>query len=140
MSVRYSVYLLYWYKCTNTDALHPPAVCRNPNAGGWGHSSAPGRTPPRGGAGTQFACFTSTKVQILTHDPPRLLPSPLQRASPRAQFTCFTSTKVRILTPVELQRVASYWHTCRDRVRGRLPHELALVLSLLALPVQKYKD
>jgi hypothetical protein len=33
--------LIYWYTSTNTDAA-------------------------AGGAGTQFACFTGTKVQILT--------------------------------------------------------------------------
>jgi hypothetical protein len=44
--------------------------------------------------GTQFTCFTSTKVQILT---PRSIP----RYS--VTVTCFTSTKVQILTPEELR-------------------------------------
>jgi hypothetical protein len=44
---RYSVYLLYWYKSTNSDA----ATCRV--------ASAPL-------SGTQFTSFLGTKVQILT--------------------------------------------------------------------------
>ncbi len=57
---RYSVCLLYWYKSTNTDA-----DSRSPKK-----KSAP--TPPPPGRrvkdlGTQFACFTGTKVQILTN-------------------------------------------------------------------------
>jgi hypothetical protein len=38
--------------------------------------------------GTQFTCFTSTKIQILTQ---------------KAEFICFTGTEVQILTPEELQ-------------------------------------
>ena len=56
-------------------------------------------------AGTQFACFTSTK-KYSTHPHPshaRLTLSgyslnALPSAAVRAQFTCFTSTKVQILT------------------------------------------
>ncbi len=45
----------------------------------------------RGAAGTQFTCFASTKVQILT-----------QEEEGRVQhITCFTSTKVQILTQPE---------------------------------------
>jgi hypothetical protein len=40
-------------------------------------------------SGTQFTCFTSTKVQILTQHVGGLSGT---------QFTCFTSTKVQILT------------------------------------------
>jgi hypothetical protein len=45
-------------------------------------------------AGTQFTCFTSSKVQILTQK------TLLAAQTPRTptQFTCFTSTKVQVLT------------------------------------------
>jgi hypothetical protein len=43
---RYSVCLLYWYTSTNTDAEGPSA-----------HHTC---------LGTQFTCFTGTKVQIMT--------------------------------------------------------------------------
>jgi hypothetical protein len=49
-------------------------------------------------AGAQFACFTGTKVQILTRR------EALRVAG--AQFTCFTGTKVQILTRREALRVA----------------------------------
>jgi hypothetical protein len=68
---------------------------------------------------TQFTCFTSAKVQILT-------PDELRQAL--AEFTCFTSTKVQILTPDEL----------RQALAVTVP--LLQVLSLLVLLVQKYKN
>ena len=43
--------------------------------------------------GTQFTCFTGTKIQILTQ-------SGRQQGT---QFTCFTGTKVQILTQKALQ-------------------------------------
>jgi hypothetical protein len=52
-SHRYSVYLLYWYKNTNTDATRhqtPPDVAAS--------HAAPTATLIR------FTCFTGTKVQI----------------------------------------------------------------------------
>jgi hypothetical protein len=49
-SNRYSVYLLCWYKSTHTDAC-----------GGTRRTMLPPVT------GTQFTCFTGTKVQILTY-------------------------------------------------------------------------
>jgi hypothetical protein len=51
------------------------------------------------GTGTQFTCFTSSKVQILT--PEELGDRHSQRSSASASpcFTCFTSTEVQILTP-----------------------------------------
>ena len=52
---RYAVYLLFWYKSTYTDSED-----LSPEEGG-------------GCAGTQFTCFTSTKVQILT---PKLIYQP----------------------------------------------------------------
>ena len=51
-SHRYSVYLLYWYKSANTDAA--------------GREVCAGVTVEEVPIGTQFACFTSTEVQILT--------------------------------------------------------------------------
>ena len=73
---------------------------------------------------TQLTCFSRTKVQIQTLEELR------GRAAIRAfsQFTCFTSTKVQI-TP-EGRCVAG----------GSGPHwRLVLLLSLLALLVQKYR-
>ena len=49
--------------------------------------------------GTQFTCFTSTKVQMLT-------PEELDKrycVNDGTQFTCFTSAKVQMLTPQELR-------------------------------------
>jgi hypothetical protein len=46
--------------------------------------------------GTQFTCFTGTKVQILT-----------QRREQRSHFTCFTGTKVQILTQKALSKAPS---------------------------------
>jgi hypothetical protein len=75
-SCRCSVYLLYWYKSTNTDA----------------------------DAGAQFTCFTSTKVRILTQKLQGLeAVNGRLRALEHLRFrctyfTCFTSTKVQILT------------------------------------------
>ena len=51
-SHRYSIYLLYWYKSANTDA-----------AGG---EVCAGVTAEEVLIGTQFTCFTSIEVQILT--------------------------------------------------------------------------
>ena len=51
-SHRYSVYLLYWYKSANTDAA--------------GREVCAGVTVEEVPIGTQFTCFTSTEVQILT--------------------------------------------------------------------------
>jgi hypothetical protein len=47
--------------------------------------------------GTQFTCFTGTKVQLLT-----------QKALLGAQFVCFTGTKVQILT----QKLCAGRETC----------------------------
>ena len=56
--------------------------------------------------GTQFTCFTGTKVQILTHkallargrsQAPLAAAPPLPQ-TPGTRFTCFTGTKVQILT------------------------------------------
>jgi hypothetical protein len=73
----------------------------------------------------QFTCFTSTKVQILTA-------SGVGGAQFTTQFACFTSTKAQILTASGVGG------------GGRIPgggyaKVLSLVLSLLALLVQKYK-
>ena len=47
--------------------------------------------------GTQFTCFTGTKVQL-----------PTQKAMLGAQFVCFTGTKVQILT----QKLCAGRQTC----------------------------
>jgi hypothetical protein len=59
---RYSVYLLYWYKSTNTDAAARRRLPRTFNCGG-----------------TQFTCFTGTKVQILTQQALQALPAEYAR-------------------------------------------------------------
>ena len=76
--------LANWYKSTNTDAKNAPRVNRAaPEEAGRGHHNTTRRAPPLprrkdasspeppplaslGGVCTQFTCFTSTKVQILT--------------------------------------------------------------------------
>ncbi len=52
---------------------------------------------------TQRACFTSTKVKILTRG---------DGAARGSQFACFTSTKVQILTQKALQRHCSRFSIC----------------------------
>ena len=78
---------------------------------------------------TQFTCFTSTEVQILTCSVFEDGESGAEEAGDLkgfgTQFTCFTSTKVQILTA----RVA----------RRKLEISRASVLTLLAALVQKYK-
>ena len=63
---RYAVYLLYWYKSTNTDTRGAPdsrplsptkASARSRARLAWRDGGRPG---------THFTCFTGTKVQILT--------------------------------------------------------------------------
>ena len=56
MSGRYSLYLLYWYKSTNTD------VPDDERAGFLCARAA----DDAHAAGTPFTCFAGTKVQILT--------------------------------------------------------------------------
>jgi hypothetical protein len=57
---RYSVYLLYWRKSTDTDTAKLTPAARD----GCGASAA-GDGAARA-EGTQFTCCTGTKVQILT--------------------------------------------------------------------------
>jgi hypothetical protein len=77
--------LFYWYKSTNTDA-------------------AAART-----AGTQFTCFTGTKVQFLTQleylSARRQHQRHARAPHTGTQFTCFTSTKVQILTRGRLWQI-----------------------------------
>jgi len=65
--------------------------------------------------GTQFTCFTSTKVQVLT----RLL---------RTQFTSFTVTKVQIMTQrlVRDYSIRAYANTATKRQRFRIQFVAAL--------------
>ena len=72
-------------------------------------------------AGTQFTCFPSTKVQILTRAAAEAAVG--ARDAGGTQFTCFTSTKVQILAQ-KLEEQAL---------------EEEQDLTLLALPVHKYK-
>jgi hypothetical protein len=58
---RYSVYLLYWYKSTNTDRLPRLESFSDAMTVGDIYASV------ADGEGAQFTCFISTKVQILTH-------------------------------------------------------------------------
>jgi hypothetical protein len=53
-----------------------------------------------GASGTQFTCFSSTKVQILTAE--ELLAQAQRTRRLQGPFTCFTGTKVQILTAEEL--------------------------------------
>jgi hypothetical protein len=57
-SALYSFYLIYWYKSTNTDA----------EGGAWQNIEFNFKflVDASMAAGTQFTCFTSTTVQILT--------------------------------------------------------------------------
>jgi hypothetical protein len=49
--------------------------------------------------GSQFTCFTSTKVQILAANVIVAALGLVDLHEPGSHFTCFTSTKVQILTP-----------------------------------------
>jgi hypothetical protein len=96
-----SVYLLYWYKSTNTDAEGAAAAS---NARAIQDMSATYFTRSQWLAvatGTQFSCFTGTKVQILTlRGGLRTRGSVAAEAGAGAgaQFTCLTGTIVQILT------------------------------------------
>jgi hypothetical protein len=68
--------------------------------------------------GTQFTCFASTKVQILTSWPTAAAGAASEEGG--SQFTCFTSTRVQILTQqalVGLRAVAVLAHTRSIRRR-----------------------
>ena len=91
-------------------------------------------------AGTQFTCFTGTKVQILTlrklqnvSEDCRTADKLIDGVNRCTQFTCFPSTKVQIPTPEELCLL--------KHVGCDAPEALSApyALSLLALLVQKYK-
>jgi hypothetical protein len=110
LRLRYSVYLLYWYKRTDTDAAR--------SSGEWvsqmRERSSCGRTR---GSGTHFTCFTGTNVQILAVFG--------ERKMLVSQYICDASVSVCMST--------IYAHLARGLVRK------AQVLRLLALMVQKYK-
>ena len=94
---RYSVYLLYGYKSTNTDAEGAAALTNS------GARSTRSFTSSH--FSTQFTRFTGTKEQILTQKALQRSQTRVQGAlAPSPQFTCFTSTKVRILTQQRIQR------------------------------------
>ncbi len=75
----YSVYLLYWYKSTNTDRSFPP---QQNKAGGvlsllallvqkYKYGQKLSSAAEQSWRGAQFTCFTGTKVQMLTPEEPR---------------------------------------------------------------------
>jgi hypothetical protein len=61
------------------------------------------------GPQSQFTCFTSTKIRILTRCEcvAASSSSSLLHRGPESQFTCFTSTKIRILTRCECVAASS---------------------------------
>ena len=86
-------FICFWSNVLSAGALHDSA-------------SAPEYRAPEG---TQFTCFTATKVQILCTYGHCLTPT---RRSPTTtlppQFACFTGTKVQIFTPEELKESNHY--------------------------------
>ena len=84
--------------------------------------------------GTQFTCFTSTKVHILMQ---KALLVPLLVALSWIRFTCFTSTKVHILMQKALLvplLVALSWIRTLDTLAPFSGVALALIFSgLLAV-------
>jgi hypothetical protein len=63
-ALHYSVYLLYWYKCTNTDAERAAQLV-------W--SLQQDCCSCAGCSTTQFTCFTCTNAQILTPSAARMV-------------------------------------------------------------------
>ena len=151
---RYSVYLLYWYKSTQFTcftgtkvqlltllrallrALAQHAAHAGVAEACWGVCSVlvEHRRAQASATGTQFTCFTGTKVQLLTllrafgdRVPHAHAPA---RSVSRIQFTCVTGTKGELLTQLRA------WAT--EPLTRTLLHELSHAFSLLALLVQKY--
>ncbi len=79
---RYALYLLYWYKSTNTDAMWRCVRLMPPSPSLGMHFT-----------GTRVQILTGTRVQILRCV--RLMPPTLLLGT---HFTCFTGTRVQILT------------------------------------------
>ncbi len=84
--------------------------------------------------GSQFTCFTATKVQILTlrklqdlmTEVTRFGKDTKKQQKPGTQFTCFTGTKVPILTPEALR--ARLPQQVEAPPKGdRLPHAIYLL-------------
>jgi hypothetical protein len=91
----------YWYKSTKTDAevaaKSRDVVCMVFFVLSWLFWMLLVWTTI---TGTQFTCFTSTKVQILTPvEPAHVDAARVGYTITGTQFTCFTSTKVQRLTP-----------------------------------------
>ncbi len=59
--LQHSVCLLYWYKSANTDAREPPPLAYQQTL-----SLGQPKSIDMAALGSQFTCFTGTKVQILT--------------------------------------------------------------------------
>jgi hypothetical protein len=121
---RYSVYLLYWYKSTHTDAA-------------------------RGGAatGTQFTSFTGTKVQILTLQDQAQQQEAAATSPAGTHFTCFYWYKSTHTDAegrrVRQQTLAELRQTAASGKRGTRYSVLYWYKStgtkVLALLVQEYK-
>jgi hypothetical protein len=113
-------YLLYWYVRRDSGSLLQQL---------------------RGVAGAQFTRFTGTKVHILTQEKKKRCALPWRcpgkawsSSSSCSCFTCFTGTKVQILTQHFFSSPAVHYLAL-----SRQSMELLEVLSLLALPAQKYE-
>ena len=122
---RYSIYLLYWYKSTNTDAegagsthdmhglaVHDAQLLENPCGpgvgGAWVCKTQGSADYPAGHGlmpGVALLNITSTleedEQQGGVCPPDRALAKECGAARRGTRFTCFTSTTVPILTPEE---------------------------------------
>jgi hypothetical protein len=112
----------------------------------WGSLAA--TVSARKGEGTQFTCFTGTKVQILKNRWGSLAATVSARKGEGTQFTCFTGAKVKILTrsAVVVLRSAAYsvylLYRCKSKntdAVGCSGASICRLLCLLALLVRKYK-
>ena len=136
---RLPLYLLYWYKSTNTDAkggAARPTCVHLDLSNNYLYEMDPSimtfvslsyldvsynrlKELP----GTQFTCFTGTKVQILTR-----YRATRHSGGGGTQFTCVTGTKVQIVTAEALRaRAHRKPARTRDVSRGwQHAHELAV--------------
>jgi hypothetical protein len=128
---RYSLYLLYYYKSTNTDAATQAVTTHLPFLRAASSSGYQPAYPPPLRTGLPASVYLlyyykSTNTDAAVDTNLHILRQCVQVYLP--QFTCFTSTKVQILTqqwiPTCISSATAYRFTC---------------LSLLALLVQKYK-
>jgi hypothetical protein len=158
--VRYSVYLLYWHNSTNTNAAHPhlqspheparvylgAAPCTHTHARTYTRRQQTARGHFQDArpsiSGTQFTCFTGTKVQILTlYIPYQLsLCTDLRVLSVThshlPQVYCFTRTKLLSLLALLVRQLS----LCTDMRKPSRRYVARFTgTKVLALPVQKYQ-